>query len=129
MNKPLILIADDDERLLFALTVRLEALGFEIVRATNGSTALELASQRPPELLILDVNMPGCDGFSLVEKMDEVSGLAGIPVIYISGAGGEDSMVTTSERLGAIVMMSKPFELEELVENVSLVVPPPQPAT
>ena len=49
-------------------------------------------------------------------------------MIYISGAGEDDSMVTTSERLGAIVMMAKPFEVDELVENVSLVLPPAQPA-
>ncbi len=127
MDKPLILVADDDERLLFALSVRLEAQGFEIVRAVNGSDALELARKRPPELLILDVNMPGFDGFSLVEKMDEIPGLSGIPVIYITGADGHDAMVAASERLGAIVLMGKPFEIEELLENISLVVTPPQP--
>ncbi len=125
MDRPTILIADDDERLLIALTIRLEALGFQVLKANNGQAALELAQQTPPSLLILDINMPGCDGFSLIEKMDKTSGLGCIPVIYISGADGEGELDSACARLGALVLIRKPFEIEELLDNVTLVLPAP----
>lgn len=127
MAKPLILIADDDERLLAALTVRLAGMGFEVLRAANGAVALEMAQQRPPDLMILDVNMPACDGFGLVEKMDHIPGLSGVPVIYITGADDPEGLGIASERLGAIGMIRKPFEVQELIDNISLVLPPPRP--
>lgn len=128
MDKPLILIADDDERLLIALTIRLERLGFQVIRALNGGLALEMAQESPPDLLILDINMPTCDGFSLIEKMDKISELQDIPVIYITGADGDGELSAASERLGAMGMIRKPFEIEDLIQSISLVLPIPAAA-
>lgn len=128
MSKPTILIADDDEKILAALNIRLQAMGFDVQQALNGDQALELAKQQTPALLILDINMPGCDGFSLIERMDKTPGLSNIPVIYISGADRNEELDNTCERLGAIVLLRKPFETKELLENIELVLPTPETA-
>ena len=125
-ENPTILVADDDERLTMVLKIRLEQMGYEVATTQNGQHALEMAHEKVPDLLILDVNMPGCDGFSLVETMDQIPKLNAIPVIYISGAVSKNELNSTGGRLGAIAMMRKPFEFPELVENVRFILPPPE---
>lgn len=125
-ENPTILVADDDERLTTVLKIRLEQMGYAVTTTQNGQDALALAHEEVPDLLILDVNMPGCDGFSLVETMDQINKLNAIPVIYISGAVDERELNRTGGRLGAIAMMRKPFEFPELIENIRFILPPPQ---
>ncbi len=126
MSSTTILIAEDDERLLFALKIRFEAMGFHVIATTNGQHALEMARQQPPDLLVLDINMPGYDGFGLVEVMDAIPTLTAIPVIYISGAVDEQLLQTKGERMGAIATIRKPFEIDDLIQSVRLVLPPPE---
>lgn len=129
IEKPLILIADDDESVLCALGVRLESMGFRVSKVAHGGEVMEMAQKQPPDLFILDIQMPGCDGFRLIEMMDEIPALDAIPVIYISGAVDQKQMNATGGRLGAIAMIRKPFELEDLISNVGLVLPIPGCAT
>ena len=124
-KEPIVLIADDDETLLTALGIRLEQLGMVVMKATNGQLAIDLASQTKPELLILDINMPLGDGFSIVKKMDDVPGLMDIPVIYITGADGGHELDMTSERLGAMAILRKPLEIDQLINHISLMLPVP----
>ena len=124
-ENPTILVADDDERLTAVLKIRLGQMGYEVVTTENGQRAFELARELVPDLLILDVNMPGCDGFSLIEAMDQVPQLNAIPVIYISGAVDQVELTSTGGRLGAVAAMRKPFEFPELIENVRFILPPP----
>ena len=124
-ENPMILVADDDERLTAVLKIRLGQMGYEVITADNGQRAFELAQDQVPDLLVLDVNMPGCDGFSLIEAMDQVPKLNAIPVIYISGAVEENELSNTGGRLGAVATMRKPFEFPELIENIRFILPPP----
>ena len=125
VQSPTILVADDDDRLSTVLKIRLGQMGYEVLTAHNGQQALDLALEQIPDLFIFDVNMPGCDGFSLIETMDEIPKLNAIPVIYISGAVDEQELNNTGGRLGAIAMMRKPFEFYELIDAVHLVLRPP----
>ena len=129
MPPPAILIADDDKKILAALNIRLRSMGYDVQQALNGDEALDIAKQNPPALLILDINMPGCDGFSLIERMDKIPGLGNIPVIYITGADRNEELDNTCERLGAMILLRKPFETQELLENINLVLPAPEPET
>lgn len=121
-NKPVVLIADDDERLLSALTIRLEA-EFEVMMAVDGHRVLELVCSRQPDLMILDVDMPGYDGFSLIELMDQIHGLKTIPVIYISGAVDEQRLRNSGQHLGAVATICKPFEMSDLTRSIRLILP------
>lgn len=115
-RKPLILIADDDRPLLRALKVRIEKIGAEVVTATDGYTSLANAVSEQPDLLILDVNMPAGDGFSVQERLQR-AGLDRVPVIYLTG-DASPRLDEIAERLGAIAIHHKPFELRDLVADI-----------
>ena len=112
-----ILIADDDERVLKALMLRLGKVGFNVVTATDGYSALALAAECKPSLLLLDINMPAGDGFSVQERMKGISELATTPVIYVTGDKSE-RLDDVARRLGAFAVLHKPFHIEELIDTV-----------
>ena len=111
-----ILIADDDERVLKALMLRLGEVGFKVITATDGYSALALATKHKPALLILDINMPAGDGFSVQERMKGIPGMATIPVIYVTGDKSE-RLDDVAQRLGAFAVIHKPFHIEELIDT------------
>jgi CheY-like chemotaxis protein len=80
-----ILIADDDRDLLHALTLRCEALATQVILAENGLAALQEITEHCPDLVILDVSMPGNTGFEVCERMSADPELREIPVIILTG--------------------------------------------
>lgn len=116
MKPRTILVADDDLNMLAALTVRLEAEGFQVVRVQDAYQAIEQANRHRPDLLLLDINMPAGRGFSVQERLANID-MAGTPVIYITGEqpGRIDK---SAEAAGAFAVVHKPFETEELLETV-----------
>ena len=111
-----ILIADDDERVLKALMLRLGEVGFKVITATDGYSALALATKHKPSLLILDINMPAGDGFSVQERMKEIPGMTTTPVIYVTGDKSE-RLDDVAKRLGGYAVIHKPFHIEELIDT------------
>ena len=111
-----ILIADDDERVLKALMLRLGEVGFKVITATDGYSALALATKHKPGLLILDINMPAGDGFSVQERMKGIPGMATTPVIYVTGDKSE-RLDDVAQQLGAFAVIHKPFHIEELIDT------------
>lgn len=112
-----ILIADDDVTLLEALTVRLEAEGFEVIQARDAYQALALARRDQPDLLLLDINMPAGNGFSVQERIEEIEELTGKPIVYITGEE-PDAVDEAAQQLGAFAVVHKPFETAKLLETV-----------
>jgi len=112
-----ILIADDDERVLKALMIRLGHVGFKVITATDGYSALSLATKHKPSLLVLDINMPAGDGFSVQERMKEIPELAATPVIYVTG-DKSDRLDQLARRLGGFAVLHKPFHIEELIDTL-----------
>ncbi len=117
-RRPRILLADDDELLLKALTIRLEKLNVEVFTATDGYTSLARATELKPDLLILDVNMPAGDGFSVQERLRNDPVLRDIPVIYLTGDQSE-RLDSICQRLGGFALFHKPFRLPELIESIN----------
>ncbi len=122
-----ILIADDDDRVLKALLIRLEKVGFKVITATDGYNALSLTAKHKPDLLVLDVNMPAGDGFSVLERMKEIPGTSNIPVIYVTG-DRSSRLDELAEKLGAFAILHKPFHVEELIDTILGAISP-QPTT
>lgn len=112
-----ILIADDDQNLLLALSVRLEAEGYDVVRAQDAYQALERTRQTNPDLLLLDINMPAGNGFSVQERIANIDELSSTPIIYITGEDS-DRVNRTAQELGAFAVVPKPFETEDLLETI-----------
>ena len=113
-----ILIADDDPHTLTMLEFRLKSLGHEIISASDGGQALEMAESQSPDLVLLDLNMPVLDGFQVLRKLKSGSGTKDIPVIRLSAHGQEKEVVTGLE-FGAVDYVTKPFSFAELIARVN----------
>lgn len=116
-NKPLILVVDDDPKILRLLRVELTAQGFQVLVAERGRDALELAERQRPDLVILDIIMPGMDGLEVLRRLRESSG---VPVILLTAKGTDADKIIGLE-LGADDYLAKPFNPEELTARVRAV--------
>ena len=112
-----ILIIDDDPGIRRSLALSLKTEGYAVVEAANGRIGLDLASRETPDLIICDVNMPEMDGYAVVTKLRQTSGLASVPFVFLT-ARGERSEMRRGMNLGADDYLTKPFTREELVETV-----------
>ena len=112
-----ILVAEDDELTASILKHRFEKEGFRVHHYANGQEAFEGALEDPVSLVILDVKMPGMDGFELLERLRKVPAYKDVPVIMLSSMGGEDDVVRGFD-LGADDYILKPFSPTELVARV-----------
>jgi two-component system NtrC family sensor kinase len=88
-----ILIVDDKQENLELLTQILESEGFEIAFATNGEQAIQIATIFLPALILLDVMMPGIDGYETCRRLKSLSGLKEIPVIFVTGKANINDVV------------------------------------
>ena len=110
-----ILIVDDEPAIVAALRERLEREGFAVLVAASGEQALAMLAEAPPDLLLLDVGLPGIDGFELLRRL-RAQGLA-TPVILLTARGDEIDRVVGLE-LGADDYVVKPFSARELAARV-----------
>lgn len=117
MSLPKILIADDNLKLLKALTLRLEAEAFEVIASQDAYQALDFARRHQPDLILLDVNMPAGDGFSVQQRIAGNKELAGIPIIYLTGEKSA-AVDEKAHELGAVAVIHKPFEMKRLLEVI-----------
>jgi DNA-binding response OmpR family regulator len=115
-----ILIADDDEDIRELLRYRLEHAGYEVIAASDGEQALALAVERKPDIAVLDVMMPGLDGFELVRQVRAHEEIGGMAVILLT-ASVEDASVSKGFEAGADDYIRKPFAPQELLSRVSAV--------
>jgi len=109
-----ILIADDDHDLLSLIAFTLTQSGFAVVKASDGIAALQLFQQEPPDLVVLDINMPGANGFEVCRKIREQSR---VPVMMLTVRGEEEDLVKALE-LGADDYLNKPFSPRTLIARV-----------
>lgn len=110
---PLILVADDDPDMLALVTRHLRGMKCKIVEACDGEAALELARKELPDLMILDVMMPGRSGWEVCKAVREDDALSDTAVIVLTGIG-EQLNSMTSPLYGADASIDKPFEFPEL---------------
>ncbi len=110
-----ILVADDEPRIVRLIKSELELIGYRVVAADGGVKAVELAKRRAPDLIILDITMPGKDGFAVCEEIREFSYA---PIIVLSARGEERDKVHALN-LGADDYMTKPFGMQELLARVT----------
>jgi two-component system sensor histidine kinase/response regulator len=112
-----ILVVDDQEANVRVLGDMLGQLGFEIVPVTSGEDALKRLAAHPADLVLLDVLMPGLDGFEVCRRIRAQPGLAEIPIIFLSAADDKTFIVRALEA-GGVDYVTKPFNKAELVSRV-----------
>lgn len=112
-----ILIVDDIEENLMVLTDTLVHEGFHPLQAKSGERAIQIAKAAQPDLILLDIRMPGMDGFETIKALKADPSTADIPVIFISALNQVDDKVQ-GFKSGAVDYVSKPFQKEEVVARV-----------
>ena len=113
-----ILVIEDDRDLSRALRVRLKANGYQTVSAADGLSAPALANRELPDLIILDLGLPGADGFSVLADLRKRMRLAAIPVLVLT-AWDTDVYEDRALEAGASVVLQKPASNAVLLETVS----------
>jgi DNA-binding response OmpR family regulator len=116
-----ILVVDDSSVNNFLLENVLEEKGYTLQVAYNGKEALHFIENDPPDLVLLDIMMPGIDGYEILQKMNASSKTSGIPVIMVTSKS-EESDRTKALEIGAVDYVMKPIDIEELLEKVEDVI-------
>jgi DNA-binding response OmpR family regulator len=114
MRKPLVLVVDDEPQTLRYVGLNLKARGYDVLTASDGTEALKLFSENIVDLLLLDLMMPGPDGYQVTERVRQESD---VPIIVLSAKGQERDKVKALD-LGADDYLTKPFGIDELLARV-----------
>jgi DNA-binding response OmpR family regulator len=113
-ERPLVLVADDDEDILELVSLQLERGNMDVVQARDGAEALALAEERLPDLAVLDVMMPGLNGYEVVKRLRGTEHAGAMPLILLTArAGGGDA--NYGYQVGADDYIKKPFSPAELL--------------
>lgn len=114
---PNILVADDTVENLRLLSSMLGQCGYEVRPVTNGRQALLAAEREPPDLILLDINMPELDGFAVCARLKQQDALKDVPVIFLTALTDVADKVRAFE-VGGIDYVTKPFQVEEVTARV-----------
>ena len=112
-----VLVAEDDEDVRDLVVFKLAKAGYRILTAANGNSALIMAQSERPDLVVLDIDMPGIDGLAVCQQLNALARTSRIPVLMLSGRS-RDLDVSLGRTMGADEYMVKPFHPEDLVETV-----------
>jgi two-component system KDP operon response regulator KdpE len=116
-DKRRLLLVDDDDRLTTAIALYMRRQGFELEVAHDGASGLEMFIKAPPDLVVLDVMMPGMDGWEVCRR---IRARSNVPVIMLTARTDENDRIL-GLRLGADDYVSKPFSLKELEARIDAV--------
>src|SRR3954471_6694564 len=113
-----LLVVDDEPNIVDLLATSLRFAGFEVATATTGSDAMKVATTFRPDLMVLDVMMPGLDGFTVVRRLRQEGITA--PVLFLTAKDATEDKIT-GLTLGGDDYVTKPFSLEEVVARIRAV--------
>ena len=119
-SAPLVLLVDDEQAIRTICRVNFEGEGFSVLEANDGAEALAEIRRQRPSLVLLDVMMPGLDGWSVAERLAADERLRGVPVVFLSARAALEDRLRAQE-LGAVGYVVKPFDpidLAGVVRNV-----------
>jgi len=113
-KKKLVLVVDDHPKVLKFIEIDLKLRGFEVISSTSGKEALELTRSRTPDIILLDMVMPGIDGFGMLKELRTFTDL---PVIAFSASPGNQD---EAMRLGANDFVHKPFDPDDMARRIKV---------
>lgn len=111
-----ILIVDDQMGIRMLLSEVLKSEGYTVVEASNGVAALEVANQEQPDLILLDMKLPGMDGIQILKSLQSNGILASVIMMT---AYGELELINEAKKLGAKSHFTKPFDIDDLISLVN----------
>lgn len=121
VRAPRVLLIDDDSAIRTLCSVNLRALGFDVIEAEDGVQGLKLVRRKRPDLVLLDVSMPGLDGFQVGELVRSHRKTRHIPLMFLSGEAENDAR---ARELGAVACLAKPFDPVALTSLIATTLNP-----
>jgi DNA-binding response OmpR family regulator len=122
-----IVVVDDDPVMRKLLQLKLEADGHRVTLAANGDEALALANFSPPELMVLDIAMPGLDGLEVTRRLREQPATKALPIVLLTGRD-KDPDIIAGWKSGADYYITKPFVIEHLRYFIKTMQDKPEPS-
>jgi CheY-like chemotaxis protein len=118
---PSVLLVDDERALRTVLRTRLKLAGYEVTEAETGEDALALLEHEKPDVVLLDLRLPGIDGWEVLEQLRSSDRLPALPVVVATAHGGPE-VAGRAQALGCRAVLQKPFALRELVSTLDRIV-------
>jgi DNA-binding response OmpR family regulator len=117
-KKQMVLVADDDPEILSMISLRLQKRGFDVIEAADGIETLKQARTQKPDIIVLDVMMPGKNGWEVAKELRHDESTKDVGILVLT-AIGETMNEMTSPLYGADDFLDKPFEFGELEKKIS----------
>ena len=117
MHKKRILIVDDEPDFVEMVQMRLEANNYEVLAAHDGKEGLAKAESEKPDLMLLDVMMPGMDGFQVLRRVRKSPALKDLPVVMLT-AKGETKSIFKAQDMGITDYLIKPLDSQDLLDTM-----------
>ncbi len=117
MTMQSVLVVEDDKRISLALTMRLRSMGYQVNSAADAVYAMNAAVKCKPEVVLLDINLPGGDGFVVADRMRASMDLAGIPIVFIT-ASKDPKIRSRAEGYDSSRFVEKPFHAAQLTDAI-----------
>ena len=111
------LVVDDEPSIRLLCSVNLKLAGYEVVEAADGASAIARAAEQRPDLVLLDVMMPGLNGYEVAERLLSDPRTRGLPVVFVSARAGRPDIRRGLEA-GALDYITKPFDPVALAEGI-----------
>jgi DNA-binding response OmpR family regulator len=121
-----VLAIEDDKDVRDALQRLLTKLGYDVITATDGAGAIRAVQQRPAHVILVDLGLPGGDGFTVIERIRRLARYKGVPIIVLTGHASEANRARATQA-GATAFLSKPPDGDELVRAIEQATGRPRP--
>ena len=112
-----LLLVEDDASITLALRIRLKAAGYEVVTAPDAVHAMAQAIRHAPGIIVLDVNLPGGDGFLVAERLRATPATANTPIVFVT-ASKKPGLHDRARSVGAFALIEKPFSAGQLLDTL-----------
>lgn len=108
-----VLLVEDDSKLTLAMGIRLKSIGYGVTTASDAIGAISQARKHEPDVIVIDINLPGGDGFIVAERLQTLTQTAATPIIFMT-ASKKPGLEARAKELGAIAFLEKPFDASQL---------------
>ena len=118
-----ILLIEDDKKITMAIGMRLKSMGYEVASAADAVTAVAQARKSNPDVILIDINLPGGDGFMVAERLQSLMQTSATPLIFIT-ASKQPDLRDRAKEIGAVAFLEKPFDATQLADAIELSLSP-----
>lgn len=116
---PKVLVVDDDADVRAILTATMSACGWQVCGAATGREAIQAACDDRPDLVVLDVRMPGVDGVTVARALRSLPATRAVPVVLLTAAGRTPRLLALAESLNLASVVPKPFDAARLPQRLA----------